>query len=119
VPTASGFSRLGAVDPERVVAGLRTVLGALPDGVVPVVHCCAPDVPIELLVRAGAAALSFDVHLLARRQEEELGTAVEAGAHLLLGVVDPLGVRGARETVGPRRYGRSRARSLASPRPAR
>ena len=89
VPTASGFSRLGAVDPERVVAGLRTVLGALPDGVVPLVHCCAANVPIELLVRAGAAALSFDLHLLARHQEDELGTAVEAGTHVLLGVVDP------------------------------
>ena len=89
VPTASGFSRIGALEPERVVAGLRTVFQALPEHVVRVVHSCAPDVPLELLTRAGAEAVSFDLHLLGRRHEDDLGIAVEAGTRLLLGVVDP------------------------------
>ncbi len=90
VPTASGFGRLRAVEPERVAAAVRTVFDALPSDVVRVVHSCAPGVPLALLVRAGAGALSIDAHLLARDQDEELGTAVEAGTHLLLGVLDPL-----------------------------
>ena len=90
VPTASGFGRLRAVEPERLAAAVRTVFEALPDDVVRVVHCCAPGVPLELLVRAGAGVLSVDAHLLASRQDEALGTAVESGTQLLLGVLDPL-----------------------------
>ena len=85
VRTASGFGRLGAVEEPVVVAALRAVVEAAGDVPV-VVHCCAGEPPLELFVRAGAAALSWDLTLnrseAARRSlEEQVATAVEAGEH--------------------------------------
>ncbi len=87
VPTASGFGRLPAV--EAVIAGerLRAVLSALGDGVFPIVHCCAPDVPFEVLRTAGARGISLDASLLRRRDEDAIGEAIEAGVAFFLGVV--------------------------------
>ncbi|MBB6351592.1 methionine synthase [Nonomuraea muscovyensis] len=80
VPTASGFGRLAAVEEWRAEESLR----AFPD---PVVHCCAPAVPYDLLRRAGVRGVSVDASLVRRREEEAVGSAVEAGMVLLLGVV--------------------------------
>ncbi len=52
-----------------------------------VVHCCAPAPPVGLLVDAGAGALSVDATLLTPRDDDDLGSAVEQGRPLLLGVV--------------------------------
>ena len=104
VPTASGFGHLEAVEPEVAEGVLREVLAAASDAF-PVVHCCAADAPIDLLRRAGAAALSLDLAAVLQRRpgaEEELGTALEAGVGLFAGVVAPLGpVSEAAATVGP------------------
>ncbi|MBA3797551.1 MAG: methionine synthase [Geodermatophilaceae bacterium] len=84
VRTASGFGRLAAVEEPVVESALRTVLqaaGPLPT----VVHCCAADVPIELLRRTGPTALSLDLTLTF--EDDEMGVAVESGTALLLGVV--------------------------------
>jgi hypothetical protein len=51
------------------------------------VHCCAPHVPVALLRKAGAGAISLDATLLTPRDDDGLGEAVESGAGLLLGVV--------------------------------
>ncbi|MGY1650018.1 methionine synthase [Geodermatophilus sp. SYSU D01119] len=83
LPTASGFGRLPAVAAPDVEAELGAVVGALPGPVV--VHCCAPRVPLDLLRAAGAAGLSFDLGLV--QDLDALGTAVDAGVHLLPGVV--------------------------------
>ncbi|MGY1713701.1 methionine synthase [Geodermatophilus sp. SYSU D01106] len=83
LPTASGFGRLPAVAAPDVEAELGAVVGALPGPVV--LHCCAPRVPLDLLRAAGAAALSFDLGLV--QDLDALGTAVDAGVHLLTGVV--------------------------------
>ena len=86
IPTASGFGRLRAPTAERATAILATVLeqaGAADT----VVHCCAPQVPVELLRRAGAGAVSLDATLLTPRDDDPLGEAVEGGTGLLLGVV--------------------------------
>jgi hypothetical protein len=56
----------------------------------PVVHCCAPHVPVALLRKAGAAAVSLDATLLTPQDDDGLGEAVESGAGLLLGVVPAL-----------------------------
>ena len=89
VPTASGWQRLRAVDRQVAEERLRTLVRALD---VPVaVHCCAPQVPLGLLRRAGAAAVSLDVALLTERDDDEIGEAVEAGTVLLAGVVPALG----------------------------
>ncbi|MFF7902285.1 methionine synthase [Streptomyces sp. NPDC007920] len=86
VRTASGYRTHRAVDRQIVEATLRDVLGAHAEGPV-VVHSCAPDVPLALLRRAGAAAVSLDVSLLTERDDEAIGEAVEAGTRLLAGVV--------------------------------
>ncbi|MDF5753407.1 methionine synthase [Spongiactinospora sp. TRM90649] len=85
VPSASGFARLPAVEPEIAVQRLATVLAAAGD--FPIVHCCAPRVPLGVLRRAGARGVSLDAALLRRRDEDEIGEAVEAGTALFLGVV--------------------------------
>ncbi len=92
VPTASGFRTVRSVAPHVARDALRTVLGAAgAAGAMPVVHCCADDVPFDLLVSAGARAISLDLTRLPRRAEETLAGAVEAGAGLLLGVVPATG----------------------------
>lgn len=92
VPTASGFRTLRSVAPQLARDALRAVLGAATAaGAVPLVHCCADDVPFELLVTTGARAISLDLTRLPRRTEEPLGAAVEAGIGLLLGVVPAAG----------------------------
>ncbi|MFV2195956.1 methionine synthase [Nocardiopsis sp. LOL_012] len=88
LPTASGYGRLPAVDRVDAEAVLRPLLSALEEAdTVPAVHCCAPGAPVDLLRRSGARALGLDARLLTRDHDEALGTAVEAGTGLLLGVV--------------------------------
>jgi hypothetical protein len=73
------------------VEALREVTDAVrAAGAVPVVHCCAADVPVALLQRAGAAALSFDVSLLAGAGAaggDAWAEAFEAGVDLWPGIV--------------------------------
>jgi hypothetical protein len=83
LPTISGFGKLPAVEASVVEQELAAVIAALLGPVV--VHCCAPRVPLDLLRAAGAAGLSFDLGLV--QDLDPIGTAVEAGMHLLLGVV--------------------------------
>lgn len=85
VPTASGYRVHGAVDRGVVEGALREVVDAVDAPVV--VHSCAPGVPIGLLRRAGAAAISLDASLLTESDDEMVGEAVEAGTVLFAGVV--------------------------------
>ena len=90
VPTASGLSAVRPVDAARARDLLADVLDAVvAAGAVPVVHCCDADVPVRLLVAAGARALSLDATLLHPRTDDDLGEALEAGVGLLAGLVDP------------------------------
>lgn len=84
IPTASGFGRLRAPDAETAATRLRAVLSVSEHTVV---HCCAARPPIELLLRAGAGAVSLDAALLTPRDDDAIGSAVEAGAGVLLGLV--------------------------------
>jgi methionine synthase II (cobalamin-independent) len=83
LPTASGFGKLPSVEAETVERELAAVIDALPGPVV--VHCCAPRAPLALFRAAGAAGLSFDLSLV--QDLDAVGSAVEAGTHLLPGVV--------------------------------
>jgi len=83
LPTVSGFGKLPAVEAQVVEQELAGVVTALAQPVV--VHCCAPRVPLDLLRAAGASAASFDLALV--HDLDAVGTAIEAGTHLVLGVV--------------------------------
>ena len=80
VPTASGFGRLAPVEGSRVAEALRLFSD-------PIVHCCAPSVPLRLLRTTGVRGISLDASLLGRRDDDALGEALEAGLLLFLGVV--------------------------------
>lgn len=84
IPTSSGFATLRAPQQQLVVDHLATVLAVAEHTVV---HCCAPRPPVALIRRAGAGSLSLDALLLTESLDDELGTAVEQGAGLLLGCV--------------------------------
>jgi hypothetical protein len=86
VRTASGLSRLGAVDAVAARDGLRAVLDAT--ATFSVVHCCARGVPFTLLEESGAQAVGFDMHLLGRREEDGLAELAEAGLGILAGVLE-------------------------------
>jgi methionine synthase II (cobalamin-independent) len=84
VPNASGAGRLRAPDAQRAADVLGSVLSVTTSTVV---HCCAGGVPLPLLRRAGAAAVSVDAALLVPDDDQALGEAVEAGTRLVLGLV--------------------------------
>jgi len=85
IPTASGMSRLAAVDEEPLRAGLAQVVAAI--GAYTTVHCCASSVPFGIIRTAGADAVSFDLSLLRRGEEQGIGEASEAGMGLLVGAI--------------------------------
>lgn len=88
VPTSSGFGRLRSVDASEAENLLAEVISAA--GSAPVVHCCAAEVPVRLLQRAGAAAVSLDVNVLTGPVLDELAEAVDGGLALWPGVVPSL-----------------------------
>jgi methionine synthase II (cobalamin-independent) len=83
LPTVSGFGKLAAVEASVVEQELAAVIDALPGPVV--VHCCANRAPLELFRAAGASAVSFDHGMV--QDLDAVGSAVDAGLHLVLGVV--------------------------------
>jgi methionine synthase II (cobalamin-independent) len=93
IPTASGFSRHRVVHPPEADALLRNVVDAITSaGARPVVHSCAPDVPVELLAGAGFTAISFDLALL--RPDDIWAETFERGVDLWFGVVPSTGATG-------------------------
>jgi methionine synthase II (cobalamin-independent) len=86
VPTESGLGTYRAV--EEGVA--RTLLGGVIEAaaVPTVVHCCAPDVPLELIRTAGAVAVALDLGLVT--DLDPLGEAIDAGLGLLAGAAPAL-----------------------------
>ncbi|MFC5754257.1 methionine synthase [Actinomadura rugatobispora] len=87
VPTASGFSRLRAVEPPLAEHGLRQVIEAVDGEAFPVVHCCARQVPYALLRGAGAKAISVDLTMVPRKDDDAVGETIDAGVALFLGAV--------------------------------
>jgi methionine synthase II (cobalamin-independent) len=88
VPTASGFGRHRSVDRQGAAPALEWVASAATRaGATPVVHCCASDVPVDLLLEAGAHGVSVDLAVLAAEAYDAVAGALEAGNWVLLGVV--------------------------------
>lgn len=88
VPTASGLYRVAAVEESVAADSLRTVLAAV--AAPTVVHCCASNIPFRCITGSGATAASFDLRLLRRAAEDDLGEAVEAGLVMFAGAVPAL-----------------------------
>lgn len=87
VPTASGWDRLPVPEPGPAEEALAAALHAGGDDAG--VSCNAAGAPLALLRRAGARFVALDDDALEAVPEEDLGTAVEAGAGLLVGMVTP------------------------------
>jgi methionine synthase II (cobalamin-independent) len=88
VPTASGFGRHRAVHPPEASQALEWVLAAVVEsGAEPWVHSCAAGTPLDLLRGAGARGLSVDLAQLSARDHDDLGSALDAGETVALGVV--------------------------------
>jgi len=99
VPTASGLSRLRAVEAEPLRERLAQVIAST--GKYTVVHSCAQSVPFGLIRTAGADALSFDLSQLRRGEEDAVAEAAEAGLGLLTGVVPAVPAPGGPGPAGP------------------
>ena len=84
ISTSSGLRTYRAPDRQLARDRLHEVLAVAEHTVV---HCCAERPPVNLLMEAGASAVSVDATVLTPRDDEALGLAIEAGAGLLLGVV--------------------------------
>jgi hypothetical protein len=93
VPTESGLSAYPPVDGPDAATGLRTISQAV--GVPIVVHCCASDVPLQIVRDAQAAAVALDLSLV--KELDPLGEALDAGLGLFAGAAPtrpPAGGRG-------------------------
>ena len=90
VPTASGFNRHRSVTPPLASEALEWVFAAAGETTT-VAHCCAAEPPIGLLRGAGAGGVSVDLGVLAAGAYDELATALDEGARVLLGVVPSTG----------------------------
>ncbi|WP_318783742.1 methionine synthase [Plantactinospora soyae] len=93
IPTESGLGAYRPVGSSTATGLLRTVVEAV--GVPVVVHCCAPDVPLELIRSTGAAAVALDLHLVERL--DPVGEAIDAGLGLFAGAAPTLPVPGGEE----------------------
>ncbi len=85
VPTASGLSRLAAVEPHMLQERLAQVIAST--HAYTVVHCCARSVPFGLIRASGADGVAFDLGQLRRGDEDGVAESAEAGTGLLTGAV--------------------------------
>lgn len=95
VPVQSGWGRHNPLAESAAQTAIARVIASITGasassnngagaGAGAAVHCCAPDVPVGLLVAAGAGTVSLDLTLPQR--DEELGGLLESGARLMAGL---------------------------------
>ncbi|WP_106316279.1 methionine synthase [Actinoplanes italicus] len=81
VPTESGLSAYREVDGPDAATRLRGLVEAVDTPVI--VHCCAPEFPLQVIRDALASAVAFDLSLL--KDLDPLGEAIEAGLGIFVG----------------------------------
>ena len=104
VPTASGLSRLAAIEPHTLQERLAQVIAST--RAYTIVHCCARSVPFGLIRASGANGVAFDLGQLRRGDEDGVAESAEAGMGLLTGAVpavpdQPVGETGPSGSGGP------------------
>jgi methionine synthase II (cobalamin-independent) len=105
VRSASGLSRLPAVDAAVMADRLSTVLSAL--GRYTAVHCCASPVPFGIIRAARPDAVAFDLGLVRREDGDGAAELAELGLGILAGAVPAVPtVPGAAEADTPVRTAR-------------
>ena len=104
VPTASGLSRLAAVEADPLRQRLEQVIASAHHYTV--VHCCAPSVPFGIIRAAGADGVAFDLGQLRRGEEDGVAESAEAGMGLLTGAVPALPEQAVEGSSRARRAGR-------------
>lgn len=86
VPTPSGYGTVASMERSVAESALASLLNVV-DADRRIVHCCGSEVPYDLLASAGAHGISVDANLIRDAQLDELGSIVDSGHSLWLGVV--------------------------------
>jgi methionine synthase II (cobalamin-independent) len=86
VPTPSGYGTVRSLPEPAAEAALANVLSAAEPGH-RVLHCCGSDVPYRLFAAAGADAISVDAGLIRDADLDAIGTVLDQGVGLWLGVL--------------------------------
>jgi len=84
VPTPSGYGTVRSLPEPVAEAALAGVLAAAETRVL---HCCGSDVPYRLFAAAGADAISVDANLIRDADLDAIGTVLDQGVGLWLGVL--------------------------------
>ena len=88
IPTQSGRGRYAAIEEQAAEAALREVVDAVHEaGAAAVVHCCGARPAYALMARAGFDAVSADLLLHDRRDDDAVGELLESGRRLVAGAV--------------------------------
>jgi hypothetical protein len=88
ISSASGLTSLAPIEPVEVESIFVDLVSAIHALEVPVVvHSCSSAVPFELWKRVGFDAISFDTTLIGESDYDHIGTAIDSGVGVLLGVV--------------------------------
>jgi methionine synthase II (cobalamin-independent) len=92
IRTPSGRGALRVPEVPELVSGLATVVDSAvqADAVLTVAHCCAREVPFDVLRRAGFGAVAVDTQLLGRAGDEALGAWWDRGGVVVLGALPSL-----------------------------
>lgn len=88
IPTPSGYGTVRSLDPGRAEFALAALVDAA-RGVGQrsvVVHCCARDVPFELIRRSGVSGIAVDYELLGKPELDAIGELVDGGVSVWLGI---------------------------------
>lgn len=108
VRTPSGRGAVRTPELAEVVADLRRVTeAARATGIQDVlVHCCAPEVPFDVLHRAAFSGVSIDLDVVADAADEALGSWWDAGGTVVLGVAPSLDPSPAQRQTMPESFAR-------------
>ena len=88
IPTQSGLNRYAGIDEPVVEAAFRSLVDAIHGaGAGAVVHCCGSRPPYDLVRRAGFDAVSSDLLLHDRGDDDAIGELWEADVLLVAGVL--------------------------------